>query len=496
MKMEIYRKELDQGDLDVAANLAYYQLLKETDPEITLESEAFHCLLIARRNFPENETVAKEMWRVLEANYKILRALEHHKLSDYEDHDRQRNKYQLAKLELWARDPIQYKLFEWEKKEGVEAAILKGKKDLEEHHLKTGELIVEKVRQARQTGSGEQEGPKKGLLSLIQSKDWSLGSKDHFERIGLFLEAILGKPFPNLNLKEVFDLSPVGYETRDWQINFNPKRPHRFTLRAAIVPLRKGRSSKTPYSRPRYAILGKARATLGSEEEGSISIRIEGRSNFGGVRIVVRNMKVPMGHQGNGVGTLLVEKTISSGKELEAESLVYRNVENALKYALVKMGGRLGDNFLALSRTLFPPYVDKRVEELGLVGMDISAASSVQTGQEIAEAYLDPIKRKLTVYPRWDRQERKSDIFFKDAKSESPYQVGRQFFLERPVTDWEVSFDLKGDSPELKRFWKYYQHRFDLREGEVLSKGPLHRIKSLVKAVRPKKSSGDPEDPT
>lgn len=399
-KIEIFRSEIKSEPFDVVRHLAFYQLLRESEPSVTLESEAFHTLLEARRHFPENPTVAAEMWRVLDENNRTLKILSHDQLSDFHPAEIERNKQNLLQLGL-------------------------------------------------------------------NTEDLGLGSDGHFRRLGLFIEAILGKPLPTLNLKEVFDLSPLGYETKNWHFTYNPKKPHRFTLRADIPPAETGKSR---FSRPPGFL--KKEGERHGIEEGFLTLRIEGKSSLGDIRLVIQNLKPPMGHSGNGVGTLLVERLITLGRRVGASALVFRNVENSGKYALFKMGGRPDKNWWNLANHLFPSFVDEKVGELKLFGIDTSAASSIKTPQEMAEAYLDPIKRNLTLYPRWDRREKDSDIFFVDPAAESPYQVGRQFFLERPVQDWEVIFELKPDSPEVENFWKYYRYRFDLAEGEILTKIP------------------------
>jgi hypothetical protein len=468
-RIKILKTELRGGSRDVGNYLSLYQLLRESSPMVDLESEAFHYLSEARRQFPDNKTVAGEMWRVLNDNYLFMYFLGHNQLSDFEASDIARNQTNLASLDLMARDPMQYRLHQMGKHyERLQARWNSTPPSQRENDLREIRDLIFRAVDVAVNSKSMDPMPREGMLKALDDKDLSLGSADHFRRVGVFFEAVLGQPFPNLNLKEVFDLSPVGYETTHWQLGYDLKRPNRFTLRAEITP---DGTVQSPYFR---------RSSPNDPNQGSsiqsyglLILRVEGISNRGETRLVVQDMRMPASQHGNGVGTLLTERLITLGQRLGARYLVFKGAENSGKYALLKMGGKVPKELWRSLRSSFSQFVDLQIQEHNLWGIDPSAVASLSSGKEIANAYFDTMLQKLTVHPRWGKREGMSDVFWADPEVESRFQVGRQFFQQKGFLDWDITFDLRPNSPSMADFWKYYRHRFNLREGEILQSPPI-----------------------
>jgi hypothetical protein len=467
-RIKILKIELERGSQDVGHFLALYQLMRNSNSSVDLETEAFRNLLEARRIFSDNKTVAGEMWRVLDENFQGMHWLGHDKLSDFEPSDFAKNKENRASLELMAKDPLRFGVLQIEKSldrlNARRSPPPASGPDPEMRQIR--DLLFRLVDIATMPKA---VGPRKGgIFKVLEEKDLSLGSLDHFHRVGLFMKAILGQPFPNLNLKEVFDLSPLGYETNSWRFGYDLKRPNRFTLRARIAAKQ---GSSSPYSR---------RNTSPTEmKEGVLTIGVEGISNRGETRLVV-NIAMPEDQQGNGVGTLLVQKLISLGHGLGARYLVFRNVENSGKYALLKMGGKIRHKkVFDRAKFNFIQFVEQHIHNYNLWGFDLGAMILLRNGQEMANAYLDKAQEKLTVHPRWGTGEGVSDVFGKDPAKEELHQVGRLFFMQKNFLDWDIAFDLREESSSMKSFWEYYRHRFNLPQGKLLE--------------NPSDSNGDPE---
>lgn len=438
-KIQILKNEIESGSQDAGQYLTLYQLLGPPVFPKDLDSQSYAYLLEARRRFPDNKTVARETARVLDQAFQFLQDLGQNQLSDFTEPDHQRNLDRQRLYSLMFSDPSEFYRLKMERDWRISQLQKNG---FEGYPLRMAENPFARIEEV-QKAEFDTETP-----GLPLGSEFGLGTEGHFQRLGLFLEGVLGQALPNLKFNELFDLSPLGFRTNHWELQYDKRKPHRVRLKTEILPL------DSPDPLP---------------EQGMMVLDIGGISNKGETRLVVRNLRIPKAYHGNGIGTLLVQRLVSLGQQLGARYLHFKNVENSGKYALLKMGGRVPDKrtWNAIQRD-FAQFVDQKIAEYNLWGIDSSLASSIRNGREMANAYLDVFKQRLTLDPRMEKPEGISDVFFVDPEMESKFQVGRQFFLEKPLTDWEIVFDLREESRSMRHFWKYYHYRFGLREGEIL----------------------------